>query len=31
MFDASLQDLMWTVDTNSNFRIVQFRVYSRPS
>jgi len=30
MFDASLQDLMWTVDTNTNFRIAQFRVYSRP-
>ncbi len=30
MFDASLEDLMWTVDTNSNFRIAQFRVYSRP-
>jgi len=30
MFDASLQDLMWTVDTNSNFRIAQFRVYSHP-
>ena len=30
MFDASLQDLMWTLDTNSDFRIAQFRVYSRP-
>lgn len=30
MFDASLEDLIWTVDTNSNFRIAQFRVYSRP-
>jgi len=30
MFDASLEDLIWTVDTNPNFRIVQFRVYSRP-
>ena len=30
MFDASLVDLMWTVDTNSDFRIAQFRVYSRP-
>ena len=30
MFDASLQDLMWTVDTNTDFRIAQFRVYSRP-
>lgn len=30
MFNASLEDLMWTVDTNSDFRIAQFRVYSRP-
>jgi len=30
MFDATLQDLMWTIDTNTNFRIVQFRVYQRP-
>lgn len=30
MFDASLEDLMWTVQTNSDFRIAQFRVYSRP-
>jgi hypothetical protein len=30
MFDASLEDLMWTVDTNNDFRIAQFRVYSRP-
>jgi len=30
MFDASLQDLMWSVDTNNDFRIAQFRVYSRP-
>ena len=30
MFDASLEDLLWTIDTNSNFRIVQFRVYTRP-
>ena len=30
MFDASLGDLLWTVDTNTNFRIVQFRVYTRP-
>ena len=30
IFDASLEDLIWTVDTNTNFRIVQFRVYSRP-
>jgi hypothetical protein len=30
MFDASLQDILWTVDTNPAFRIVQFRVYQRP-
>ena len=30
MFDASLEDLIWTVDTNADFRIVQFRVYQRP-
>ena len=30
MFDASLEDLIWTVDTNKEFRIVQFRVYTRP-
>ena len=30
MFDASLEDLLWTVDTNTDFRIAQFRVYSRP-
>ena len=30
MFDASLEDLIWTVDTNANFRIAQFRVYERP-
>jgi hypothetical protein len=30
MFDATLEDLIWSVDTNSNFRIVQFRVYKRP-
>src|SRR5262245_45829659 len=30
MFDATLEDLIWTVDTNTNFRIVQFRVYKRP-
>jgi len=30
MFDASLQDLMWSVDTNNDFRIAQFRVYTRP-
>src|SRR2546422_9736292 len=30
MFDASLENLIWTVDTNPNFRIVQFRVYQQP-
>ncbi len=30
MFDATLEDLIWTVDTNADFRIVQFRVYQRP-
>ena len=30
MFDASLEDLIWTVDTNADFRIAQFRVYQRP-
>ena len=30
MFDASLEDLIWTVDTNKDYRIVQFRVYTRP-
>ncbi len=30
MFDASLYDIMWTVDTNADFRICQFRVYQRP-
>jgi len=29
MFDASLEDLIWTVDTNQDFRIAQFRVYTR--
>src|SRR2546428_4927888 len=29
MFDASLLDILWTLETNSDFRIVQFRVYSR--
>ena len=29
LFDASLEDIMWNVDTNSDFRIVQFRVYQQ--
>lgn len=31
MFDASLFDIMWTVDTNPDFRLCQFRVYQRPA
>lgn len=31
MFDASLEDIMWTIDTNKNFRIAQFRVYEIPA
>ena len=30
LFDASLADILWTVETNTNFRIAQFRVYSWP-
>jgi hypothetical protein len=30
LFDASLEDVLWTVQTNTDFRIVQFRVYQRP-
>src|SRR5207249_5051744 len=30
MFDASLEDIMWTVQTNADYRIAQFRVYQRP-
>ena len=30
MFDASAENLIWTIDTNTHFRIVQFRVYARP-
>ncbi|TMQ70571.1 MAG: hypothetical protein E6K81_12275 [Candidatus Eisenbacteria bacterium] len=30
MFDASLENLIWSIDTNADFRILQFRVYSRP-
>jgi hypothetical protein len=28
MFDASVEDLVWSVDTNKDYRIAQFRVYS---
>jgi len=31
MFDASLEDIIWTMDTNSDFRIAQFRVYEMPA
>jgi hypothetical protein len=27
LFDASLEEILWTVDTNADFRIAQFRVY----
>jgi hypothetical protein len=27
LFDAELEDILWTVDTNKDFRIAQFRVY----
>lgn len=30
IFDASMFDIMWSVETNSDFRIAQFRVYERP-
>ena len=30
MFNAQLEDLMWTAQTNADFRIAQFRVYERP-
>ena len=29
LFDASLEDILWSVDTNADFRIVQFRVYEQ--
>ena len=29
LFDASLEDILWTVDTNKDFRIAQFRVYEQ--
>ena len=28
LFDASFEDIIWSVETNSDFRIVQFRVYA---
>lgn len=27
MFDASLEDIIWSVETNADFRIAEFRVY----
>jgi len=30
MFDASLEDIIWQIDTNQDFRIAQFRVYEIP-
>ena len=30
IFDASNVELLWTVDTNADYRIAQFRVYTRP-
>jgi hypothetical protein len=29
LFDAELEDILWTVDTNKDFRIAQFRVYQQ--
>ncbi len=30
IFDAGLEDIVWSVDTNSSFKIVQVRVYEIP-
>jgi hypothetical protein len=30
MFDASLEDIVWQIDTNHDFRLAQFRVYEMP-
>ncbi|UCF78869.1 MAG: hypothetical protein JSW03_00900 [Candidatus Eiseniibacteriota bacterium] len=30
IFDASMMDIMWKVETNSDFRIAEFRIYARP-
>lgn len=30
MFDASLEDVVWSIETNSQFRLAQFRVYTHP-
>ena len=29
LFDAQLEDIIWSVETNSDFRIAQFRVYQQ--
>lgn len=29
LFDAELEDIIWSVETNADFRIVQFRVYQQ--
>lgn len=29
LFDASVEDILWNVETNTDFRIVQFRVYQQ--
>lgn len=31
MFDASVEDIIWTVDTNPDFRLAQLRVYEVPA
>ena len=31
MFDAALEDIMWTIQTGADFRIAQFRVYEVPA
>lgn len=31
MFDASMEDIIWQIETNTNFRIAQFRVYEVPA
>ena len=31
LFDASVEEVLWQVDTNPDFRIVQFRVYATGS
>lgn len=31
MFDASAEDILWTIDTNADYRIAQFRMYEIPA